>query len=168
VAILETDDSGAQHVFQVRFTELMRLAAKQADVMVPVIAGPTIIKDENWAKHTIRSDWDSKISSVIITKRDLIRNMGQYDRRIPAVATRCKIQQDRKDCILLCDTPQGMAAMQLQLLLDEIERKYATDPIPPEATAETNNHLQQEIAIVIAGITDESNPFHRVSLCNNP
>lgn len=144
----------------------MTRAARQADVMVPVIAGPTIGPDGQWAKHTIRSEWSTKISSVIITKRDLVKSLPQLNRYLPAVANKCDIP-GRNDCILLCNTLQGMEAMQLQLLLDAIERKYAENPIPPEATAETDERLQEETAMVIAGITDKSNPFHRVSLCNN-
>jgi len=144
----------------------MRRAAKQADVIVPVIAGPTIARTRKWTEAIIRPEWKRKISAVIITKRDLIRDRAHVRRYIPDVATNCNLR-GREDCILLCDTPQGMAAMQLQLLLDAIERNYAANPIPPEATAETNNCLQQEVAIVIAGITDKLNPFHRVSLYNN-
>lgn len=144
----------------------MTRAARQADVMVPVIAGPTILQGKQWAEHIIRSEWSTKISSVIITKRDLVRSLPLLRRHFPAIASKCDLP-GRDDCILLCDTPEGMAAMQLQLLLDAIERKYATDPIPPEATAETDERLREETAIVVAGITDKSNPFHRVSLWNN-
>ena len=140
----------------------MDRAARQADVMVPVIAGPTIVQTTKWAEHTIRSEWRNKISSVIITKRDLVARLGMLRRHIPVIASVCDIP-DNPDCILLCDTPQGMAAMKLQLFLDEIERRYATDPIPL-ATAEVDQRLQNETAILIAGITDESNPFHRVRL----
>ena len=83
-------------------------------------------------------------------------------RHLPVIASKCDIPNGQ-DCILLCDTPQGMAAMKLQLFLDEIERKYAADPIPL-ATAEVDERLQNETAILIAGITDESSPFHRVRL----
>ena len=148
---------------QTRFMELMARAARQADVMVPVIAGPSILNDKQWTEHIIRSEWSTKISSVIITKRDLVKSLPLLRRHLPVIASRCDLP-GRDDCVLLCDTPEGMAAMQLQLLLDAIERKYAMDPIPPEATAEIDKRLQQETAVVIAGITDKSNPFHRVSL----
>ena len=144
----------------------MTRAARQADVMVPVIAGPTIIQGKQWAEHIIRTEWSTKISSVIITKRDLVGRLPLLRNQLPVIARKCELP-GRDDCILLCDTPEGMAAMQLQLLLDEIERKYATDPIPPEATAEIDKRLQQEIAVVMAGITDKLNPFHRVSPRNN-
>lgn len=144
----------------------MRRAAKQADVMVPVIAGPTIVQGNKWAEHTIRDEWSTKISSVIITKRDLVSNLILLRRQLPTVASKCGLPR-RHDCVLFCDTPQGMAAMKLQLFLDAIERKYATNPIPLEATANTDQRLQQETAILIAGITDKSNPFHRVGLCSS-
>ena len=163
MTILEVDYPGAQSVFQKRFTKLMDRAAKQADVMVPVIAGPTIISGNRWAEHTVRSNWSTRISSVIITKRDLVQNLDRLERQLPVIAIKCEIP-GRTDCILCCDTPQGMAAMKLQLFLDAIEHKYATNPIPPEATADMDQRLQQETAILIAGITDKSNPFHRVSL----
>lgn len=162
---LEFHDSGAHDVYQNRFKELMRRAARQADVVVPVIAGPTIVGSTKWATHTIRSEWSTKISSVIITKRDLIRKWSQFKRQIPQVAQKCEIP-GREHCILVCDTLQGMATMRLQLLLDSIELN-APDPIPPTATAETNNYLRQETEIVIAGINNDSNPYHRVSLCSN-
>ena len=134
-------------------------AARQADVVVPVIAIPAVIPGKKWSKCIIRPEWSTKISSVIISKRDLVGSSPS----LRAIAKVCGIP-GREDSILLCDVPQGTAAMQLYLLLDAIERKYATDPILPEATAELDKRLQQETAILIAGITDESNPFHRVRL----
>ena len=133
-------------------------AARQADIVVPVIADST--KNEQWAEHINRSEWITKISPIIITKQDQGGNLPLH---LPGIASKCGIP-GREDSILLCDTAQGMAAMQLHLLLDAIERKYAADPISPEATAETDQRLQQETAILIAGITNESNQFHRVSL----
>lgn len=142
----------------------MRRAARQADVIVPVIAGDTIGHSETWAEHIIRAEWNQKIKSVLITKRDLISRLDTLRRYLPIVVGQCG-PLGLEDC-LTCDTPQGMAAMRLQHLLDNIERKYAKNPIPPEATAENNDDLKEEIADVIAGLTDQSNPFHRVSLCN--
>ena len=127
--------------------------------MVPVIAGPTIIQDEHWTKHIIRPEWSTKIASVIITMQDLIDNPARL--QLPVVAKMCEIPT-RYDCILLCDTPQGMAAMQLQLRLDEIHRKYAGDPIPPDATAKTDLRLRQEITDVVAEITGEGGSLYRV------
>jgi hypothetical protein len=139
----------------------MARAARQADVMVPVIAGPTIQQGDKWVQHTIRSEWSTKISSVIITKRDLIAESIPLE--LSLIASKCEIPADRQGSILLCDTPEGMAAMQLQLLLDEIERKYIAKPISPEATAESDQRLQHETAKIIAGISDANGPLHRVS-----
>src|SRR5258708_1636437 len=138
----------------------MRLAAGQADVMVPVIAGRTIEQGDNWARYIIRDEWKLKISSVIITMRDLVADSSLVE--LPLIAAKCAIP-GRENCVLLCDTPQGMAAMQLQLFLDEIERKYAANPISPDATAETDQRMHQEAAKIITGITDAAGPFHRVS-----
>jgi len=137
----------------------MARAARQADVIVPVIAGPHIIQDEYWAKHIIRPEWSTKIASVIITMQDLIDNPAHL--HLPVVAKMCEIP-GRYDRILLCDTPQGMAAMQLQLRLDEIHRKHAGNPIPPNATAKTDLRLRQEITDVIAEITNEGGSLYRV------
>lgn len=144
----------------------MSQAAKQADVMVPVIEGPTILQGDKWTDHTILDEWKNKISSVIITKRDLVQKSDQLRRQLGTVAFLCDIRGG-EGSILVCDTPQGMAAMKLQLFLDAIERKYTTNPIPPEATADIDQRMETETAMLIAGITDKSNPFHRVSLCNN-
>lgn len=143
----------------------MDRAARQADVIVPVIAGDTITDDTSYDEHIIRAEWKRKISSVLITKRDLIYSLNTFRRHVPTIVSKCQIS-DRQDCLLTCDTPKGMAAMRLQHLLDEIQRKYPKNSIPPEATAENNDCLKEEIAEVIAGITDDLNPFHRVSLCN--
>jgi len=137
----------------------MARAARQADVMVPVIAGPTILQDKYWAKHIIRPEWSTKIASVIITMQDLIDNPARLC--LPVVTKLCEIP-GRSDCILLCDTPQGMAAMQLQLRLDEIDRKYAGDPIPRNATAKTDHRLRQEITDIMAEITNEGGSLYRV------
>jgi len=129
----------------------MTRAARQADVIVPVIAAPTMIQNDSWAKHVIRPEWSTKIASVIITKRDLIDNPDRL--KLGAVSTKCGIP-GRRDCILLCDIPQGMAAMQLQVRLDEIDRAYANDPIPPDATAKTDLRFRQEITDVMAELTN--------------
>jgi hypothetical protein len=145
---------------QERFVRLMTRAARQADVMVPVIAGPTILQSKSWTKHIIRPEWSTKIASVIITKRDLVSNTARL--QIPAIAKMCEIP-DRYDSILVCDTPQGMAAMQLQLRLDEIDCKYADDPILPNATAQTDHRLGQEIKGIIPELIDEAGSLYRVS-----
>lgn len=137
----------------------MTRAAKQADVIVPVLAGPNIIENKFWANHIIREEWSNKIRSVIITKRDLIENPDDLPLR--TVATVCKIP-GCQDCILLCDTPKGMAAMQLQLRLDEIDLKYASDPIPRGATAKTDPRLGQEMTDVVAELTNKSGSWYRV------
>ena len=144
---------------QERFTRMMARAAQQADVMVPVIAGPAIEDGPSWSQHIIRSEWSTKISSVLITMRDLVDNTESLE--LPAIARMCEIP-GRGDCILLCDTPQGMAAMRVQLLLDDIGRKYVNDPIPPSATAKTDHRLAQEITGIIAEITNKGGSLHRV------
>ena len=136
---------------------------RQADVVVPVIAGPTIGEGGEWAEHLIRPEWSTKISSVIVTKRDAVHRLEQLLENLPTVASICEIP-DHEGRILLCDTPEGMAAMQLRLLLDNIQRKHAAEPIHP---GKIDKRLQEETAIVIAGITDPSSDFHRVSLCDN-
>lgn len=144
---------------QERFARLMTRAARQADVMVPVIAGPTIIENKYWAKNIIRQEWRTKIASVIITKRDLVSNPAHL--RLPVVAKVCEIP-GRLDCILLCDTPKGMAAMQLHLRLDEIDRKYASNPIHPDATAKTDHRLGQEITDAMAELTNKRGSLYYV------
>ncbi len=141
----------------------MTRAARQADAVVPVIAAPAIGEGGEWAEHIIRSEWSTKISSVLITKRDMVQRLHLIEDEKPTIASMCEIQ-DHEDCVLLCDTLEGMAAMQLKLWLDKIQRKYAANPIDPE---KIDKRLQEETAIVIAGITDPLSQFHRVSLCNN-
>jgi len=136
----------------------MSRAALQADVVVPVIAGPTIEWGESWSQHIIRSEWKTKISSVLITMQDLVDNPQRL--QLATVAKMCEIP-GRYDCILLCDTLQGMAAMQLQLLLEEIDRKYADNPILRNATAKTDHRLGQEIEGIIAELTNGGS-LHRV------
>ena len=150
--------------------------------MVPVIAGPNLTTDETWAKHIIRSEWSTKISSAILTKRDKVSNMILLQDKLSTVATMCELQ-GHQDCLLLCDTLEGMAAMQLQILLDEIEREInaaierrnVANPIGPEEIEkreeikkrEEIQRLKEKIPIVIAGTTDTNSPFHPVSLCIN-
>lgn len=140
----------------------MTRAARQADVVVPVIAGPTIGEGDQWAEHIIRSEWSTKISSVIVTKRDQVHRLHVLQEELPNIASRCEIP-GHEDCILFCDTLEGMAAMQLKLLLDKIERKHAAVPIKPD---KIDKRLQEETAIVVAGITDKDSAFRPVSLCN--
>lgn len=150
----------------------MKRAARQADVVVPVIAGPTIEQDGQWTKNIVRDEWSTKISSVIVTKLDLVRNKVTLHRHFPVIANKCDILV-RNGCILLCDTLEGIAAMRLQILLDEIEHKYANDRTPL-TEAEVNKRWKKDNAILITKIFDkpkpeskpESNPLHRVSLCN--
>lgn len=137
----------------------MKQAARQADVMVPVIAGDRIVLGQPWSQHTIRPEWSTKISSVLITKHDLVKNSAPL--RLTAVARECGIP-GRLDCILLCDTLQGMAAMQLQHLLDEIDRKYSDDPILSNATAKTDRRLGQEIKGIVPELTKKDGSLYRV------
>lgn len=137
----------------------MDRAAQQADVMVPIMAGHTIGSDKLWTKQIIRKEWKGKITSVILTKRDLIRNPGLL--QLPVVANLCDIP-GRHDCILLCDTLKGMAAMQLQFRLDEIDRKYASDPIPLAATAKTDLRLRKEFTNIIEELTNKNGSLNRV------
>jgi len=148
-----------KYAYQDRFARLMDRAARQADVVVPVLAGPTLIDDKFWAKHTIRREWSTRIASVIITMQDLIEDPD--DLPLPVVARVCEIP-GRHDCILLCDTPKGMAAMQLQLHLDELDRKYMSDPIPPKATAKTDPRLGQAMTDVMAELRNKSGSMYRV------
>ena len=137
----------------------MKQAARQADVVVPVIAGDTIVQGQPWSPHTIRPEWSTKISSVLITRHDLVKDSRRL--KLTAVARECEIP-GRKDCILLCDTPQGMAAMQLQHLLDDIDRKYSDDPILSDATAKTDRRLGQEIKGIVPELTKKGGSFYRV------
>ena len=137
----------------------MTRAARQADVIVPVIAGPTIEHGASWTQDIIRPEWSTKISSVLITKRDLVDDPGRLP--LPAIAMMCE-NPGRADCILPCDTLQGMAAMRLQLLLDGIDRKYVDDPIPPDATAKTDRRLGQELEHTIAELISKGGTLYHV------
>ena len=137
----------------------MTRAARQADVVVPVIAGPTVEWGQRWSQHIIRPEWSTKISSVLVTKQDLVQDSARLE--LAAVARVCEIP-GRFDCILLCDTPQGMAAMQLQHLLDEIDRKYSDDPILSNATAKTDRRLGQEIKGIMPELTRKGGYLYRV------
>jgi len=151
------------YVSQERFARLMTRAARQADLMVPVMAGNVITETNGWAKNMIRPEWSTKIASAIITKQDLVDNRANL--QLPVVAKLCRIT-GRPDCILLCDTPKGMAAMQLHLRLDEIDReidrKYAANPIPPGATAKTDPRFGQEFTDVMAELTNKIGSLYRV------
>jgi len=150
------------YISQDRFIELMKRAAQQADVVVPVLDGPTIVNTQSWSEHIIHPEWKTKVTSVIITKLDLIENAVNASRlQLATVAKKCKIP-GRVDCILLCATLKGMAAMQLQLRFDEIDRKYAKDPIPPAATAKTEPRLGKEIKGVIEQLTNNAGSLYCV------
>jgi len=147
-----------KYAYQNRFDRLLSRAAKQADVMVPVLAGPTLIDNKYWAQHIIRKEWRTKIASVIITKQDLIADPD--DLPIPVVIRVCEVPG--RECILLCDTPKGMAATQLELHLDELDRKYASDPISPRATANTDPRLGEAMTEVMAELRNKSGSLYRV------
>lgn len=134
----------------------MTRAARKADVIVPVIAAPTILQDSG-TEQLIRKEWKTRITSVLITKRDLVNPRRLKPR---AIAAMCNIPK-KDECVLLCDTLQGMEAMQLQLRLDKIDRKYTDNPIPPDATAKTDHRLRPEITKVIAELMGEG-ALHRV------
>ena len=53
--------------------------------------------------------------------------------------------------------------MQLRFLLDGIDRKYADDPILPDATAKTDRRLGEEIEGVIPELTNEGGSLCCVS-----
>jgi len=152
-----------RYAFQERFTRLTTQAARQADVMVPVIAGPTILRDKSSTEHKIQPEWGTKISSVIIKKQDLTKNPDRLELHLPVVVKVCGAPK-RNDSALPCDTRQRMAVMQLQLRLDEIDRKYMDNPIPPGATAKTDLRLRQEITGILAELMKEGSALYCVGL----
>lgn len=148
----------------------MTRAAKQADVMVPVIAGTSVETGGDWAKNIIRDEWSTKISSAIITKLDVVESKSLLRRNLPVILKKCELLA-RNGCILFCDSLTGLEAMKLQRLLEEIERKYAQKKTPKEGQEEENaipkESWEDENAILTAAITNKENSLNRVSLCNH-
>ena len=94
----------------------MRAAALSADVVVPVIALPSMASDLAQNEGFLRKEWADLVSVVVVTKIQQENVHVQQKRRFAQVALGSR---ERSKDILPCDSLLGLGGLRLRDYLDE-------------------------------------------------